>query len=69
MKKPKLKTRTWYNVSKVLPPDKSYDLALMTDMGWVFGGGYENGEFYIHQIDEVGKIRSKIINAIKWMKV
>lgn len=63
-----LKTRKWYS-SRVIP-DRSTELVVMTDMGYVFEAVYENNKFSISTVVN-GKVYFKETDQeslIKWMK-
>lgn len=65
-----MKTRKWYSVT--IRPDRTNDLIIMTDMGYIFQAIYENGKFLVSNVKNYKVYFEEWIeqeNIIKWMKV
>ena len=65
-----MKTKKWYSAS--YKPDRSNDLIIMTDMGYIFQAIYENGKFLVSIVKNYKVYFEEWIeqeNIIKWMKV
>lgn len=43
-----MKTKKWYSTS--IKPDRSNDLIVMTDMGYIFEAVYVNGKFLVSNV-------------------
>jgi hypothetical protein len=65
-----VKTRKWYSTN--IKPDRTNDLIIMTDMGYIFESIYKNGKFLVSIIKNYKVYFEEWIeqeNIIKWMKV
>jgi hypothetical protein len=65
-----MKTRKWYSTTN--KPDRSNDLIIMTDMGYIFEAVYENGKFLVSNVKNYKVYFEEWVeqeNIIKWMKV
>ena len=65
-----MKTRKWY--SSTIKPDRTNDLIIMTDMGYIFEAVYENGKFLVSNVKNYKVYFEPWIeqeDIIKWMKV
>jgi hypothetical protein len=65
-----VKTRKWYSTN--IKPDRTNDLIIMTDMGYIFESIYKNGKFLVSIVKNYKVYFEEWIeqeNIIKWMKV
>ena len=66
-----MKTKKWYSTSSI-KPDRSNDLIIMTDMGYIFEAVYENGKFLVSIVKNYKVYFEPWVDQdsiIKWMKV
>ena len=65
-----MKTRKWY--STTIKPDRTNDLIIMTDMGYIFEAVYKNGKFLVSNVKNYKVYFEPWVEQegiIKWMKV
>lgn len=65
-----MKKRKWYSTS--IKPDRTNDLIIMTDMGYIFEAVYESGKFLVSNVKTYKVYFEEWINQeniIKWMKL
>lgn len=65
-----MKTRKWYSTN--IKPDRTNDLIIMTDMGYIFESIYKDGKFLVSIVKNYKVYFEEWIeqeNIIKWMKV
>lgn len=65
-----MKTRKWY--STTIKPDRTYDLIIMTNMGYIFEAIYEDGKFLVSNVKNYKAYFEPWIeqeDIIKWMKI
>ena len=65
-----MKTRKWY--SSTIKPDRTNDLIIMTDMGYIFEAIYEDGKFLVSNVKNYKVYFEPWIeqeSIIKWMKI
>ena len=65
-----MKTRKWYPTN--IKPDRTNDLIIMTNMGYIFESIYKDGKFLVSIVKNYKVYFEEWIeqeNIIKWMKV
>lgn len=65
-----MKTRKWYPTT--IKPDRTNDLIIMTDMGYIFQAIYKNGIFLVSNVKNHKVYFEEWIeqeSIIKWMKI
>ena len=65
-----MKTRKWYPTT--IKPDRTNNLIVMTDMGYIFEAIYKDGEFLVSNVKNYKVYFEPWIkqeSIIKWMKV